>query len=105
MEKMFYSIGEVAAMLQENVSCIRYWTNSFPDLIQAHRSGNGTRKYTPDQIEILKQIQFMVSKEGLTLDGVRIRLKHEDKRPEKVVKAIDSLKNIREMLLEIRNTI
>lgn len=106
MEKLFYGIGEVARMLGTSVSQIRYWSDYFSDVIGLTRPQKGSRrKYTPDQTDTLRQIQFLAEKQGLTLEGVKTQLKRDGRRSRNTVKAVESLKNIREMLLEIRNTI
>ena len=39
-EKLFYSIGEVAAMFNVNTSLIRYWENEF-DIIKPKKNKKG----------------------------------------------------------------
>ena len=38
MEKLFWTIGEAAKLLDENVSAVRFWTNSFPEYIRPERT-------------------------------------------------------------------
>ena len=74
MEKLFYSIGEVAGILGESVSLVRFWSNSFPKFIKPQRNAKGNRLYHPEDIDTLKQIQFLLKKQGLTLEGTRQRM-------------------------------
>mgnify|MGYP003293534620 CR=1 FL=1 len=102
MEKLFYSISEVAEMLGENISLVRFWTNTFEKYIKPHRTAKGNRQYTLDEIEVLKKIHFLVKDRGLTLDGVAKQLSVKDSGVSKTVKAIDSLKEIRSQLVQIK---
>ena len=54
-------------MLSEAPSAVRYWSNYFEKYVKPQRNAKGNRLYHPEDIETLKQIQFMVKKQGLTL--------------------------------------
>ena len=71
MEKLFYSIGEVAGILGESVSLVRFWSNSFPKFIKPQRNAKGNRLYHPEDVETLRQIQYLLKNQGLTLEGAR----------------------------------
>lgn len=105
MEKLFYSISEVASILGESVSCVRYWTNSFPEKLQLHRNAKGNRQYTAADIEELKRIKFLVKERKMTLEGASKQLKTDSSKVDKSVKALESLKAIRAQLVEIRKTL
>lgn len=105
MEKLYYSISETAQELGEQVSCIRFWTNSFPKQLKPHRTAKGNRQYTAQDIEVLKQIQYLLKTEGLTIEGAARKLGRDSAKASASVKALESLKNIREQLLEIRNSL
>jgi len=105
MEKLFYSIGETAEILGESISLVRFWSNSFPKLIKPRRNAKGNRQYTADDIEVLKQIHFLVKDKGLTLEGAAKQLTAEKSSVSNSVKALDSLREIRAQLMEIKNSI
>ena len=69
MEKLFYTIGEVAEEIGESVSLVRFWTNSYPKLVKPKRNAKGNRLYSATDIETLKQLHYLVKDNGLTLDG------------------------------------
>ena len=69
MEKLYYSIGEVAQALEESVSCIRFWTNSFPKQIHPRRTAKGNRQYSEEDIEALRRIKYLIKGQGMTLEG------------------------------------
>lgn len=102
MEKLFYSISETAELLGISVSKVRFWANSFPKQIKPQRNAKGNRQFTKEDIEMLKNIQFLVTERGLTLDGVARELGPGQKSAAKTVKALESLKAIRAQLMEIK---
>lgn len=105
MERLFYTIGEVADMLGVNVSLVRYWSDYFSKFLKPHRNAKGNRMYTSEDIEVLRQIYYLVKGQKMTLEGA-VRKMTEDRRSvESRVKAVASLKLIREQLEEIRKTL
>ncbi len=104
MEKLYYSIGEVADMLKESVSLVRFWSNSFPRFLKPRRNAKGNRLYTPQDIETLKQIHHLVKVKGMTLEGAENELLRDRSSVERSVKAIESLKAVRSKLVEIRKS-
>ena len=105
MEKLFYSISEAAAAIGESVSLVRFWTNSFPNLLKPRRNAKGNRQYTADDIEMLKQIHFLVKDKGLTLEGAAKSIAADKAPVSNSVKALDSLKRIKAQLVEIKSSI
>ena len=105
MERLFYTIGEVADMLGENVSLVRYWSDYFSKFLKPHRNAKGNRMYTSEDIEVLRQIYYLVKSRKLTLEGAVRKLTEDRRSVESRVKAVASLKLIREQLEEIRKTL
>lgn len=105
MDKYFYSIGEVAEILGESPSLVRFWTDSFPKFVRPQRGSNGNRIYLAKDIEMLKQIHLLVKVEGYTLEGAAKRLRGEVKGIGDKAKALESLKAIRSQLVEIRKSL
>lgn len=103
MEKLYYSIGEVATILSENVSLVRYWTNGFSKYIKLTRTSKGNRQYTKENIETLKQIHYLVKTQGMTLEGAAHQLEAQKGGLSRKVQAIETLKSIRGQLEEIKN--
>lgn len=105
MEKLFYSIGEVAELLGESISLVRYWSNVFARFIKPQRNAKGNRQYTREDIDTLRQIHFLVKEKGLSLDGTARQLAADRTSVEGSVRAIESLKSIREQLVQIKNSL
>ena len=105
MGKLIYTMGEVAQMLDENASAIRYWSNYFEKFIKPQRNAKGNRLYHPEDIETLKQVQFLLKNQGLTLEGAKQRLTENRRSVDKRVKALTALKAIREELVLVRKAL
>ena len=102
MEKFFYTVGEVATILGESPSLVRFWSNEFSKFIKPQRNGKGNRLFSKEDAETFKHIHLLVNVEGLTLEGVAKRLKGDRKDVINKARVLESLKSIREQLTEIR---
>ena len=105
MEKYLYTIGEVAEILGESTSLVRFWANEFPKFIRLQRNAKGNRLFTKDDVETLRHIHLLVKVEGMTLEGAAKRLKGDRKDVITKARVLDSLKSIRQQLAEIRETL
>jgi DNA-binding transcriptional MerR regulator len=105
MEKYLYTIGEVAEILGESTSLVRFWANEFPKFIKPQRNAKGNRLFTKEDVETFKHIHLLVKVEGLTLEGAAKRLKGEKKDVINESKVLESLKKIRQQLEEIKDTL
>lgn len=105
MDKYFYTIGEVAEILGENPSLVRFWSNEFPKFIRPQRNAKGNRLFTKEDLQTFKHIHLLVKVEGLTLEGAAKRLKGEKKDVINKARMLESLKGIRQQLSEIRETL
>lgn len=102
IEKVFYSIGEVADMFQVNASLIRFWENEF-DILKPKKNKKGNRLFTPEDIENIKIIYHLVRERGLTLKGAKQKLKDNKEDTINKYELVDRLKDIRQMLLDMRD--
>lgn len=105
MDKYLYTIGEVAEILGENPSLVRFWSNEFPKFIHPKRNAKGNRLFTKEDVDTFKRIHLLVKVEGLTLEGAAKRLKGDKKDDVNKARVLESLKNIRMQLSEIRETL
>ena len=104
VEKLYYSIGEVAEMLVVPVSTIRFWENEF-DILKPMKNKKGNRLFTPADIKNLKILHHLVKEEGMTLSGAKKRLAVKWDETEYKYEISESLQNIKSMLLDIRDNI
>jgi DNA-binding transcriptional MerR regulator len=104
IEKLYYSIGEVAEMLEIPVSTVRFWENEF-DILKPMKNKKGNRLFTPADIKNLKIIHHLVKKEGMTLSGAKKRLSEKWNETEYKYEINESLQNIKSLLLDVRDNI
>ena len=62
-KKYLYTIGEVADILGENVSLVRFWSNEFSRFIKPQRNAKGNRLFTREDLEVMRQIHHLVKVE------------------------------------------
>jgi len=101
-EKSFYSIGEVAEMINVKQSLLRYWEKEF-DTIQPDKTPQGTRRYRKEDVEEIKLIHHLVKDKGLTIDGAKKKLKENREGTIKTEKIVNKLKDIRAELILLKN--
>lgn len=76
IEKLYFTIGEVAQMFNVNTSHIRFWSKEF-DVIRPATNKKGNRMYTQSDIDNFKKIYHLVKEKGFTLKGAKIELKEK----------------------------
>ena len=101
IEKKYFSIGEVAEMLDVATSLIRFWESEF-DIIRPKKNRKGNRQFTREDIDNVKLIFHLVKEKGYTLQGAKDLLKNGNDSLKEKIEIIDSLKRVRNFLLEIR---
>lgn len=72
----FRSISEVAEELGVATHVLRFWETKFPQIKPMKRSG-GRRYYRPDDVEVLKLVQFLLHVKRLTIEGAQKELKNK----------------------------
>jgi len=103
MEKMYYSIGEVAQILGESTSLVRSWSTTFSDFIKPVRNKKGNRLFTAEDLATYKTIHHLVKERGLTLEGTKKRLKDNKEGEDRTVDIIASLNSNKSQLAEIKD--
>ncbi|MBX7124785.1 MAG: MerR family transcriptional regulator [Cyclobacteriaceae bacterium] len=102
IEKLYYSIGEVAEMFNVAPSLIRFWESEF-DLIQPKKNRKGNRQFTKEDIDNVKLIYHLVKEKGFTLQGAKEMLKNDSMAMKDKMEMIESLKSIRKFLVSVRD--
>jgi DNA-binding transcriptional MerR regulator len=101
IEKKYFSIGEVAEMLDVATSLIRFWESEF-DIIRPKKNRKGNRQFTKEDIHNVKLIFHLVKEKGYTLQGAKDLLKNGNDSLQEKMEIIDRLKKVKNFLLEIR---
>lgn len=104
IEKLYYTIGEVAAMFDVNTSLIRFWEKEF-DVIKPKRNKKGNRLFTKQDVENFYIIFHLVKEKGLTLDGARKKMKENKEDTINNFEVVKSLEAIKAMLLDVKSNL
>lgn len=77
-DKLYYKIGEVAAIARLRPSVLRFWETEFPGL-QPTKSKTGQRLYSRKDLETVLELKQLLHGEKLTIAGARKRLARRQK--------------------------
>lgn len=105
MAKICYTIGEVADILGESTSAVRFWANTYPDLINPMRNKKGNRLFSPNDVETFKKLHFYIKEKGMTLEGAGKMLKNNADGVDTRAEVALRLKQIRDMLQQVHDEI
>lgn len=101
IEKLYYTIGEVATLFEVNPSLIRFWEKEF-DILKPTKNKKGNRLFTKQDIQNLKLIYHLVKERGFTLQGARDKLKEGSESTTVSMDAVESLEKIKAFLLALK---
>jgi DNA-binding transcriptional MerR regulator len=104
IEKLYYSIGEVAEMFTVAPSLIRFWESEF-DLIKPKKNRKGNRQFTKEDIDNVRTIYHLVKEKGFTLQGAKEMLRNDSQAVKDKMEMLDSLRSVRKFLVELREKI
>ncbi|NNE70031.1 MAG: MerR family transcriptional regulator [Rhodothermales bacterium] len=74
--KLYYTIGEVAALVGEETHVLRYWETEFSGL-KPRKNRAGNRVYTNEDIDLVFRIRRLLRDDKYTLEGARQQLEKE----------------------------
>jgi DNA-binding transcriptional MerR regulator len=97
IEKLYYTIGEVAEMFD-------FWEKEF-DIIKPHKNKKGNRLFTPADVENFHLIYHLVKEKGMTLKGAQKKLEENRKDTINNFEVISKLKDIKSILLEMKENL
>jgi DNA-binding transcriptional MerR regulator len=101
IEKLYYSIGEVAEMFTVAPSLIRFWESEF-DIIKPKKNRKGNRQFTKEDIDNVRTIYHLVKEKGFTLQGAKEMLRNDSQAVKDKMEMLDSLRSVRKFLVELR---
>ena len=101
IEKLYYSIGEVAEIFTVAPSLIRFWESEF-DIIKPKKNRKGNRQFTKEDIDNVRTIFHLVKEKGFTLQGAKEMLRNDSQAVKDKMEMLDSLRNVRKFLVELR---
>ena len=92
--KLYYTISEVANLMEEEAHVLRYWESEF-DVLRPRKNRAGKRVYTKDDIDVVYRIRHLLRDEKFTIDGARQILKKEKKASKEGSSSVEELKEIK----------
>lgn len=95
--KKYYKIKDVAEILGLPQSTIRFWESEFPE-VRPMRSATNQRFYTPDDIETLRIIYFLLKIKGLKIDAAKEQMRLNRSNISKRMEIVDRLLDVRDEL-------
>lgn len=104
LDKKFYKIGDVSEILGIPESTLRYWETQFT-IIKPRRNKKNIRYYTPNDIEIISKVYYLVKEKGLKLDAAQAQIRHNRDGVDKRFDAIEQLKDIRAQLVAFQSAL
>jgi len=99
--KLYYSIKEVAAMINVTESLLRFWEKEIP-MIKPKTTGNNVRQYTADDIENIKVLYNLVKVRGFKLAAAKKMLRDNRKGANDNSQIIERLIKVRDELKEMK---
>tara|TARA_B100001059_G_scaffold49433_2_gene42514 strand:+ start:3589 stop:3918 length:330 start_codon:yes stop_codon:yes gene_type:complete len=103
-EKRYYRIGEIAKAFNVNPSLLRFWEKEFKE-IQPRKKEGGARKYTPDDVNTLQKIYYLLKEKGLTIEGVKKQLKLKNLSEDSNLELIQKLEQLKSDLIQLRENL
>jgi DNA-binding transcriptional MerR regulator len=104
VEKLYYTIGEVASMFDVKTSLIRFWEKEFT-IIKPKKNKKGNRFFTKEDIDNFHLIYHLVRERGMTLKGAQMKLKENHEDVENNFRVVKTLQEIKQALLELKQQI
>lgn len=103
IEKRYYTIREASEMLGEPASTLRYWEDVVEQL-QPHVTAGHTRRYTPDDIALLRRIQYLRA-QNVPVRDLSARLRTDERVLDKRAEARLLLQQIKQELMSLKDMI
>jgi len=102
IEKVIFTIGEVADLIGESTPTIRYWENQF-ETLKPQKNKKGNRLFTKDDIETVRLIHHLLKERGMTINGARQKLKENREETISNFEIVKRLQDVKQQLIEIRD--
>lgn len=100
LDKLYYTIGEVAEMFEVSRSLLRYWENEF-SFLTPRKNRKGDRLFTKENIQQIQIIYTLVKERGFTLEGAKQELRKEKGSLSEQIDLVDRLKSAYQRLKDL----
>lgn len=102
--KRYYSIKEVAEMLNLSKSQIRFWEKEF-DFFRPHKTSKGIRLFTKENIHQLQLIVELIRNRGFTIAGAKQEIQRRKNISAERKVIIERLENVKKLLIQLKGEI
>lgn len=102
--KLYYTIGEVAAQVDEEAHVLRYWETEF-SMLRPRKNRAGKRVYTQNDIDTVFRIRHLLRDEKYTIEGARQALKRARSSSSPSSDEVEELTEVREFLARMLDRI
>ncbi|MEF8816404.1 MAG: MerR family transcriptional regulator [Salinibacter sp.] len=101
IEKLYYSIGEVGEIVDQEPHVLRYWEQEF-EVLSPRKNRAGRRVYTEEDVATVERIRHLLKEEKYTIEGARQAIARRDASTEPEGDLEDDLEALRSFLVELR---
>lgn len=103
-EKYYYTISEVAERFSVSETLLRYWEREFPQ-IKPKKGARGVRRYTKEDIDVIRRVYDLVKVRGLKLAAARDILRQNKQGEVQTLEAIQRLRAVKEELVAMKQAL
>lgn len=97
IEKLYYTIGEVANKFNVNISLIRFWEKEF-EILKPKKNKKGNRLFTKKDLNNIETIYHLVKERGFKIEGAKKMLKNNIKDDIDIISKLKKIKNFLQKL-------
>ena len=97
LTKRYYKIKDVAELIGVAQSTLRYWENEFSE-ISPRRSATNQRYFTPEDIQTLRIIKYLLKEKGLKIEAAKEELRSNKYNITKRFEVVEQLIAVRDDL-------
>ena len=101
IEKVYFTIGEVAEEFNVATSLIRFWETEF-DVLNPKKNKKGNRQFTRSDIDKLQLIYHLVKERGFTLQGAKEMLQNNPDQLKDKMEMIEALQKVKGFMLQLK---
>lgn len=99
--KLYYSIKEVANMVNVSESNLRFWEKEIPQL-KPKTTAAGVRQYSEQNIEDIRTVYNLVKVRGFKLSAARKMIYQNKRGADKNARVMESLIHVRDELQALK---
>ncbi len=100
-DKLYFKIGEVAALLQLKTHVLRYWETEFT-VLQPVKSSSNQRLYRRKDVETALLIKELLYQQGFTIAGARKKIQSDKQLGLPLEKSISADEILPEIISDLR---